>query len=141
MLCLAISSLLSVHFRKGIAGSAYTLSMCQSSAVCMQLGLGHFADHSRDEYKKMLGYRADLAPQRPLQASPFRYAKSKPPPSVDWREKGAVTDVKNQAQVSTGTCASFAYDRACTCTVGSCRQSHHAGKHRVLMPLQLASSL
>ena len=65
----------------------------------MQLGLNHFADHSRDEYQQMLGYRADLAPERQLQSSPFRYAKSRPPPSMDWREKGAVTDVKNQEQV------------------------------------------
>jgi len=47
----------------------------------------------------MLGYRADLAPERALQSTPFRYANAKPPPAVDWREKGAVTPVKNQEQV------------------------------------------
>ena len=68
--------------------------------LCLQLGLNHFADHSRDEYRSMLGYRADLAPERALQSTAFRYANAKPPPSVDWREKGAVTPVKNQEQVN-----------------------------------------
>jgi len=47
----------------------------------------------------MLGYRADLVPERALQSTPFRYANAKPPPAVDWREEGAVTPVKNQEQV------------------------------------------
>ena len=68
--------------------------------ISVQLGLNHLADHTHDEYRSMLGYRADLAPERSLQSTPFRYANSKPPPSVDWREQGAVTDVKNQEQVS-----------------------------------------
>lgn len=48
----------------------------------------------------MLGYRADLAPEKTLQSTPFRYANSKPPPSKDWRAEGAVTPVKNQEQVT-----------------------------------------
>ena len=67
--------------------------------LVVQLGLNHFADHTRDEYRQMLGYRADLATERQLQSTPFRYADSVAPPAMDWREQGAVTDVKNQAQV------------------------------------------
>lgn len=76
--------------------------ICHSVAdflASVQLGLNHLADHTHDEYRSMLGYRADLAPERSLQATPFRYVDAKPPPSMDWREKGAVTPVKNQAQV------------------------------------------
>lgn len=65
----------------------------------MQLGLNHFADLTREEYRHYLGYRADLAAEKPLQTAPFRYESSKPPVSIDWREKGAVTSVKNQEQV------------------------------------------
>lgn len=54
-----------------------------------------FADLTQDEYRqKALGYRPDLAKQRPLKRAPFVYENTVPPKEVDWLKAGAVTPVR-----------------------------------------------
>jgi cathepsin L len=83
------------------------------------LGVNHFADWTFQEFKeKMLGTRFNMTHNKQAKSGTFLKLDPsvKVPDSIDWRELGAVTPVKNQGQC--GSCWAFS-------TTGSLEGAHY----------------
>jgi hypothetical protein len=63
-----------------------------------KLGLNQFSDLTNAEFKSEHVGKYIPGNVIPTSNTPFRYGDVTPPASIDWRDKGAVTPVKDQGQ-------------------------------------------
>ncbi|XP_031396063.1 senescence-specific cysteine protease SAG12-like [Punica granatum] len=85
----------------------YIESVNRDGSKPYRLGLNVFADLTNEEFRTTrTGYKPSFHSKSSVRTPPFRYENiSEIPPSMDWRQKGAVTPIKNQGHC--GSCWAF----------------------------------
>jgi len=92
---------------KAFAENIEFIELENSKGLSYKLGLNAFADMTSDEFA--MGYLGYTPPQKPWRGLPYlgshEVGNETLPDSVDWTQKGAVTQAKNQGQC--GSCWAF----------------------------------
>ncbi|OWM83554.1 hypothetical protein CDL15_Pgr006200 [Punica granatum] len=85
----------------------YIESVNRDGSKPYRLGLNAFADLTNEEFRTTrTGYKPSFHSKSSVRTPPFRYENiSEIPPSMDWRQKGAVTPIKYQGNC--GCCWAF----------------------------------
>lgn len=97
------------HFRLGIfLANSRLIQEFNSCKKSFKLSLNKFACYTPTEYKTLLGRVQSPVKSR---GNILKKSKGDEPTSIDWREKGAVNEIKDQGQC--GSCWAFGTVQAC----------------------------
>ena len=124
------------HFRKNLFEQKLAHIIAHNRAGhSWKKGVNQFTDHTTEEFKQRLGFDMQMAAAYHASSVPTQkhsFVNTQVPDSIDWREKGIISPVKDQGNC--GSCWTFA--------AAECVESYWAmstGELNVLSEQQIAS--
>ena len=84
------------NFRKNLFSATHNfIEEHNATDSLFKMGHNHMSDWTEEEYASIRGYRSEMRTEVEFEDSPLLMDVEGTPSSVDWRDHGAVTPVKD----------------------------------------------